>query len=63
MSSPFPRPKPPAFVLYGSETGNAQDLAEEVGRMLTRLRFTTYVTHLNAIDPVCFPILHFTVTN
>ena len=48
-----------AFVLYGSETGNAQDLAEEVGRMLERLRFSTYVTHLNAIDPVCLPILCF----
>ena len=63
MSSPFLQHKPPAFVLYGSETGNAQDLAEEVGRMLARLRFTMYVTHLNAIDPVCLPALYSRVTD
>ena len=55
--------RPTAFALYGSETGNAQDLAEEVGRMLERLRFSTYVTHLNTIDPVCLPISSSRVTN
>ena len=28
-----------ALVLYGSETGNAQDAAEELGRLMTRLHF------------------------
>ncbi|KAL9117266.1 MAG: hypothetical protein Q9187_006200 [Circinaria calcarea] len=40
-----------ALVLYGSETGNAHDVADEIGRMLERLRFSTYVTHLDAVDP------------
>ena len=44
-----------ALVLYGSETGNAHDIADELGRMLERLRFSTYVTHLDAVDPVCSP--------
>ena len=44
-----------ALVLYGSETGNAHDIADELGRMLERLRFSTYVTHLDAADPVCSP--------
>lgn len=44
-----------ALVLYGSETGNAHDVADEIGRMLERLRFSTYVTHLDAVDPVCSP--------
>ncbi|KAF2714819.1 NADPH dependent diflavin oxidoreductase-like protein 1 [Pleomassaria siparia CBS 279.74] len=39
-----------ALVLYGSETGNAQDVAEELGRIVERLRFDAQVTELNAID-------------
>ena len=42
-----------ALVLYGSETGNAQDVAEELGRLAERLRFDTEVTELNAISLVC----------
>ncbi|KAB8648456.1 hypothetical protein FH972_026114 [Carpinus fangiana] len=38
-----------ALVLYGSETGTAQDLAEELGRLTERLHFTTRVTDLNSI--------------
>ncbi|CAO2651666.1 Nn.00g042360.m01.CDS01 [Neocucurbitaria sp. VM-36] len=38
-----------ALVLYGSETGNAQDVAEEMGRVAERLRFETEVAELNAI--------------
>lgn len=41
-----------ALVLYGSETGNAQDIADETGRMIERLRFSTDVTHLDAVEPV-----------
>ncbi|KAF2270286.1 riboflavin synthase domain-like protein [Lojkania enalia] len=39
-----------ALVLYGSETGNAQDVAEEMGRITQRLRFNTEVIELNAIN-------------
>lgn len=41
-----------ALVLYGSETGNAQDVAEEIGRLAERLRFHTRVVELNAIGLV-----------
>ncbi|KAH9844716.1 NADPH-dependent diflavin oxidoreductase 1-like [Teratosphaeria destructans] len=37
------------LVLYGSETGNAQDVAEEVGRLTERLRFDTTVLDLDSI--------------
>ena len=42
-----------ALVVYGSETGNAQDVAEEMGRVVERLRFETEVAELNAISLVC----------
>lgn len=42
-----------ALVVYGSETGNAQDVAEEMGRIAERLRFDTDVAELNAISLVC----------
>ena len=35
-SSPLGRS---ALVTYGSETGNAQDVADELGRLAQRLRF------------------------
>ncbi|KAL8932827.1 MAG: hypothetical protein Q9211_006108 [Gyalolechia sp. 1 TL-2023] len=41
-----------AAIVYGSETGNALDYAEEVGRLLERLHFQTVVTRLNAVEPV-----------
>ena len=41
-----------ALVLYGSETGNAQDVAEEMGRLAERLRFDTEVAELNAVSLV-----------
>jgi flavodoxin len=43
-----------ALVLYGSETGNAQDVAEEMGRLAERLRFDTEVAELNAVSLVCW---------
>jgi len=42
-----------ALVLYGSETGNAHDVAEELGRIAERLRFDTDVLDLNSIQLVC----------
>ncbi|KAL2219899.1 putative NADPH-dependent FMN/FAD containing oxidoreductase [Thermoascus aurantiacus ATCC 26904] len=38
-----------AIVLYGSETGNAQEVAEELGRMAERLHFVTHVSEMNAV--------------
>ncbi|KAF2477411.1 NADPH dependent diflavin oxidoreductase-like protein 1 [Lindgomyces ingoldianus] len=42
-------PERKALILYGSETGNAQDVAEELGRIAERLRFDTEIAELNAI--------------
>ncbi|KAL4936031.1 NADPH-dependent diflavin oxidoreductase 1 [Aspergillus oleicola] len=39
------------LVLYGSETGNAQDVAEEVGAVAERLHFSTQVSELNHVKP------------
>lgn len=44
-----------ALVVYGSETGNAQDVAEELGRIAQRLRFDTEVAELDAVSLVCAP--------
>lgn len=45
-----------ALVLYGSETGTAQDIAGELGRLTERLHFSTRVTDLDSITIVrrCF---------
>ena len=39
-----------ALVAYGSETGNAYDYAEELGRFLERIHFSTHVSKLDAIE-------------
>lgn len=39
-----------ALVGYGTETGNAYDYAEELGRLLERIHFQTRVSKLDAID-------------
>lgn len=36
-----------ALVLYGSETGNAQEVAEELGALAERLRFVTHVSEMD----------------
>jgi Sulfite reductase, alpha subunit (flavoprotein) len=41
-----------ALILYGSETGNAQGVAEELGALAERLRFATHVSELNQSKPV-----------
>lgn len=41
-----------AIVAYGSETGAAQDVAEELGRLARRLRFATRVVELNSVGLV-----------
>ncbi|EER36574.1 electron transfer flavoprotein beta-subunit [Histoplasma capsulatum H143] len=40
-----------AIILYGSETGNSQDVAEELGRLAERLHFLAHVCELNSILP------------
>ncbi|KAJ5716369.1 hypothetical protein N7493_008280 [Penicillium malachiteum] len=39
------------LILYGSETGNAQEVAEELGAVTERLRFATHVSELNQVKP------------
>ncbi len=41
-----------ALILYGSETGNARDVAEELGSITERLNFLTHVSKLDAVEPV-----------
>lgn len=48
-----PRPeKRSALVLYASETGNAQEVAEELGDLAERLHFVTQVSEMNNFKPV-----------
>jgi sulfite reductase alpha subunit-like flavoprotein len=42
-----------ALILYGSETGNSEECAGDVGRMLERLHFTTSVTEMDNVEIVC----------
>lgn len=51
-----------ALILYGTETGNAQEIAEEIERMIIHLRFITTVAECDAVSLVrryspctCFP--------
>lgn len=41
-----------ALVLYGSETGNAQDMAEQLGETFERLHFQATVEEMDAVDLV-----------
>ncbi len=43
-----------ALILYGSETGNAHDVADELGRITERLHFLTRVSDLDSVDTVSF---------
>jgi sulfite reductase alpha subunit-like flavoprotein len=38
-----------ALILYGSETGNSQDVAEELGRVTERLHFVTRVSEMDLV--------------
>lgn len=42
-----------ALILYGTETGNSQDVAEELGRITERLHFMTRVCEMDEVDIVC----------
>lgn len=41
-----------ALVLYGTETGNSQEVAEELGVVAERLHFVTQVSELDNFRPV-----------
>lgn len=50
-----------ALILYGSETGNAQEVAEELGRIAERLHFVAHVKECNgvkAVSPNSFHAFH-----
>jgi menaquinone-dependent protoporphyrinogen IX oxidase len=53
MSTNGTGPDRTALVAYGTETGTAQDIAEEVARILERLHFITDVTGLDSVSAVC----------
>lgn len=42
-----------ALILYGSETGNSQDVAEELGRVVEKLHFVTRVKEMDLVEIVC----------
>ena len=44
-----------ALIAYGTETGNAFDYAEELGRLVERLHFSAFVTKLDGVDIVKSP--------
>ncbi len=52
MSTRSSDPARSALILYGTETGNAQEVAEELGALTERLRFATHVAELNQSKPV-----------
>ena len=54
-----------ALVLYGSETGNAQDVAEEAGHMAERLRFDVTVLDMDSVqlrDLVKYTVVIFSIS-
>lgn len=51
MSESRPQ-KRSALVLYGTETGNSQEVAEELAILLERLHFVTLLSELDKFKPV-----------
>ena len=41
-----------ALILFGTETGNASDYAQELGLLIERLHFWTNIAPLDSIEPV-----------
>lgn len=50
-----------ALVLYGTETGNSQDVAEELAHVLERLHFTTSVCQMDDVEIVGLPQNKYTI--
>ena len=40
------------LIAFGSETGNSQDSAEDLGRLAERLHFKTWIYEMNDIELV-----------
>lgn len=45
-------PERKILILYGSETGNSQELAEDIERLARRLHFETELEEMNNVVPV-----------
>lgn len=55
-----PASEPPSrsiLVLYGSETGNSQEIAEDLDRISQRFRFESRAAEMNSVQLVCQPQL------
>ncbi|EAW12628.1 NAPDH-dependent diflavin reductase [Aspergillus clavatus NRRL 1] len=50
-----------ALVIYGSETGNSQEVAEELGAVTERLHFVTHVAEMNAVTAESLRSYTFTI--
>lgn len=46
-------PSRSVLVLYGSETGNSQEIAEDLDRIAQRMRFESRVAEMNSVQLVC----------
>jgi sulfite reductase alpha subunit-like flavoprotein len=42
-------------ILYGTETGNSEEIAKELGDLAERLHFRTIVDEMNNFTLVCLP--------
>lgn len=47
-----------ALILYGSETGNSEDAAYQLGDIVERHRFTTFVHEMDAVELVGVSTVH-----
>jgi flavodoxin len=52
MAAPAASANRSAMIAYGTETGNAQDAAEEVARLCERLHFKTHLLELDLVSLV-----------
>lgn len=46
-------PRRSILVLYGSETGNSQEIAEDLDRVSQRFRFESRAAEMNSVQLVC----------
>lgn len=50
-------------ILYATETGNAQDVAERLARHCRRLRFLVHVHSIDEYELVCLVAMFFRTTS
>ena len=53
LAQPMLIPGRSMVILYGTETGNSEDIAHELGDMAERLHFRTTVDEMNNFSLVC----------